>query len=283
MKFGQGLSITASRRLSHGLLYLFMAFACYVMLLPLFWMLSASFKTDLEMFRFPIQWIPQPFLIENYFRAWETINFGRLMSNTIFISVMVTGFQIITCTLAGYAFSKLKFKGRDAIFIAYLATLMVPFQVVMIPQFTIIRMIGLIDSHWSIILIQAFSPFGVFLMRQFFLGIPYDLSEAARIDGLGEFGTYLKIILPLSKPAIATLIIFTSIFTWNDFLTPLIYINTRANFTIQLGLRTLFAENATDFGAVMAGATMSIIPMLAVFVLLQRFFVQGIAMGGIKG
>ena len=270
-------------RASHLLLHSLLVGAAFVMLFPFAWMLSSSFKPDSEIFNFPIRWIPQNLFPENYLRIWQSMKYGQLISNTTFLAVMITFLQILTSTLAGYAFAKIPFPENRTIFLCYLATLMVPFQVVMIPQFVIVRVLGLMDSHWAIILIQAFTPFGVFMMRQFFLNIPMELSEAARIDGLSEFGIYSRIILPLSKPAIASLAIFTSVAVWNDFLTPLIYLNTASKWTIQLGLRNLFAEYTADYGGVMAAAVLSILPVLLVFMLLQRYFIEGIAMSGIKG
>lgn len=275
--------LRVSRITRRSLLYILLSVACFVMLFPFLWMLSSSFKPDKEIFEFPIRWIPENLYPQNYVRVWNNIHYGRLLLNTTFLTVMVTSLQIFTCTLAGYAFAKIPFPENRIAFVCYLATLMVPFQVVMIPQFTIIRTLGLMNTHWAIILIQAFSPFGVFMMRQFFLNIPMELSEAARVDGLNQLGIYARIILPLSKPAIASLAIFTSVAVWNDFLTPLIYLNTAAKWTIQLGLRSLFAEYTADYGGVMAGAVLAILPVLLVFLLLQRFFIEGIAMSGIKG
>jgi multiple sugar transport system permease protein len=268
---------------SRLLLYVLLTGASLVMLFPFAWMLSSSFKPDADIFNFPIQWIPPNLFPQNYLRVWQSMKYGQLLFNTTFLAVMITSLQILTCTLAGYAFAKIPFPENRIVFLGYLATLMVPFQVLMIPQFVIIRLLGLMDSHWAIILIQAFNPFGVFMMRQFFLNIPMELSEAARIDGLSEFGIYTRIILPLSKPAIASLAIFTSVAVWNDFLTPLIYLNSTSKWTIQLGLRNMFAEYTADYGGVMAGAVLSILPILLVFILLQRYFIEGIAMSGIKG
>ena len=225
-----------ANRASRLLLYILLTGASLVMLFPFAWMLSSSFKPDADIFNFPIQWIPPNLFPQNYLRVWQSIHYGQLLSNTTFLAVMITLLQIVTSTLAGYAFAKIPFPENRVIFLCYLATLMVPFQVVMIPQFVTIRLLGLMDSHWAIILIQAFNPFGVFLMRQFFLNIPMELSEAARIDGLSEFGIYTKIILPLSKPAIASLAIFTSVAVWNDFLTPLIYLNTYLQMDDPVGL-----------------------------------------------
>jgi multiple sugar transport system permease protein len=272
-----------ANRASRLLLYILLTGASLVMLFPFAWMLSSSFKPDADIFNFPIQWIPPNLFPQNYLRVWQSIHYGQLLSNTTFLAVMITLLQIITSTLAGYGFAKIPFPENRILFLCYLATLMVPFQVVMIPQFVIIRLLGLMNSHWAIILIQAFNPFGVFLMRQFFMNIPMELSEAARIDGLSEFGIYTRIILPLSKPAIASLAIFTSVAVWNDFLTPMIYLNSSSKWTIQLGLRSMFAEYSADYGGVMAGAVLSILPVLLVFLLLQRYFIEGIAMSGLNG
>lgn len=277
------LGRAASRAVAHSLTYAFLIALSLVMISPFLWMLSASFKPDAEMFDFPINWIPLNPAPENYDRVWTNLHYARLMSNTLFLTVTVTALQLVTSSLAGYAFAKIPFWGANVLFLGYIATLMVPFQVVMIPQFTIVRILGLTNNYGSIILILAASPFGVFLMRQFFKSIPLELSDAARIDGLSEFGIYRQIIVPLSKAALASLAIFTSVTVWNDFLTPLIYINTSAQWTIQLGLRSLFAEFTADYGGVMAGAVMAVVPVLVAFLALQRYFIQGIAMNGLKG
>jgi len=272
-----------SRDLRHLILYTLLAAGSFVMLFPFAWMLSSSFKPDADIFTFPIQWIPSNLFPQNYLRIWRSMHYSHLLANTTFLAVTITSLQVLTSTLAGYAFAKIQFPENRVIFLCYLATLMVPFQVIMIPQFVTIRLMHLMNTHWAIILIQAFSPFGVFMMRQFFLNIPMELSEAARIDGLSDFGIYHRIIMPLSKPAIASLTIFTSVAVWNDFLTPLIYLNSTAKWTIQLGLRNLFAEYTADYGGVMAAAVLSILPILLVFIFLQRYFIEGIAMSGIKG
>jgi ABC-type sugar transport system, permease component len=277
------LGASATRRISHGFLYLFLALISLAMLFPLAWMLSSSFKPDADIFEFPVRWIPKHLFPENYANVWTRLHYSRLLANTAFVTFFATILQLITSTLAGYAFAKVPFKGNKIVFLCYLATLMVPFQVVMIPQFTLIRSMGLTNKLWGIVLILAFSPFGVFMMRQFFREIPLELSDAARIDGLRDFGIYSRIIVPLSKPAIASLTIFTSVTVWNDFLTPLIYLNGSAKWTIQLGLRSLFTEFTADYGSVMAGAVLTVLPVLIVFIALQRQFVQGVTMSGMTG
>ena len=253
------------------------------MILPFLWMLSSSFKDSLEVFNFPIQWIPQNLKLENYSYIWNRANYPQLFFNTLKLTVVITILQIVTCSLAAYAFSKLVFPERDKIFILYLATLMLPYQVVMIPQFSVIKIFGLTNTHMALILIQAFNPMGVFLMKQFFDGIPNELSEAARIDGLNEFGIYSKIIMPLSKSVIGTLVILTSVSVWNDFLAPLIYINSRELYTIQLGLRNMISEFTAEYGPIMAASVISIIPILIVFLCFQSFFEQSLASSGVKG
>ena len=253
------------------------------MILPFLWMLSSSFKDSLEVFNFPIQWIPQNLKLKNYSYIWNKANYPQLFFNTLKLTVVITILQIVTCSLAAYAFSKLVFPERDKIFILYLATLMLPYQVVMIPQFSVIKIFGLTNTHMALILIQAFNPMGVFLMKQFFDGIPNELSEAARIDGLNEFGIYSKIIMPLSKSVIGTLVILTSVSVWNDFLAPLIYINSRELYTIQLGLRNMISEFSAEYGPIMAASVISIIPILIVFLCFQSFFEQSLASSGVKG
>ncbi|HJA67262.1 MAG TPA: carbohydrate ABC transporter permease [Candidatus Mediterraneibacter cottocaccae] len=253
------------------------------MLVPFIWMVSASFKTNLEIFTFPIKWIPEVFHFENYTNVWERSNYPVLFINTVKLTVIITVLQLVTSTMAAYAFSKIKFPERDKLFLLYLATLMVPYQVVMIPQFSIIREMGLVNSHWSLILIQAFSPMGVFLIKQFFDGIPDELIEAARIDGLGDWGIYSKIMLPLSKSAMITSAILTITSTWNDFLAPLIYLSDPDLYTIQLGLRNLTSQYTTEYGQIMAASVISVIPILVIYCIFQNFFQEGLVSGAVKG
>ena len=255
----------------------------FSMLIPFVWMLSASFKTNLEVFAFPIQWIPEVFHFENYSNIWEIANYPRMFFNTVKLTAIITGLQVLTSTLAAYAFSKIKFPERDLLFLLYLATMMVPYQVVMIPHFSIIRNMGLSNTHMALILIQAFTPMGVFLIKQFYDGIPNELIEAARIDGLNEFGIYSRIMLPLSKSAIVSLAILTITATWNDFLAPLIYISDSKLFTIQLGLRNLCSEYTAEYGQIMAASVMSVIPIFVLYCIFQRFFEEGMISGAVKG
>jgi len=253
------------------------------MLLPFLWMLSASLKLDKDVFRFPIQWIPEVLQWDNYVKIWTQIPFLTFFGNTAKLTVIITALQLFTSSFAGYAFAKLQFKGKDLLFLAYIASIAIPWQSYMVPQFIIMRKMDLVDKHMSLILLQAFSAFGVFLMRQFFVSIPDDILDAARIDGLSEYGIYFQIMLPLSKPALATLTIFTAVFVWNDFMGPLIYLNSQALKTIQLGLRMFIMQYSANYALIMAASLVSLVPVIALFLAFQRFFVEGVASTGIKG
>jgi multiple sugar transport system permease protein len=246
-------------------------------------MLSASLKLDKDVFIFPIEWIPENPRWQNYVDIWNKIPLGIFVLNTAKLTVIITFLQLLTSSFAAYAFAKLDFKFKNTLFLAYVATIAVPWQIYMVPQFMMMRSYGLNDTHLAIICLQAFSAFGVFLMRQFYQSIPDELCEAARIDGMSEYGIYARIMLPLSKPALSTLVIFTFVGVWNDFLGPLIYLKTLHKKTIQIGLRMFISQYSSEYGLIMAGSVLSIIPVLIVFLALQKYFVQGIASTGLKG
>ena len=253
------------------------------MLVPFAWMLSASFKLDKDVFVFPIQWIPANPRWQNYVDIWNKIPLSKFVLNTAKLTVIVTFLQLLTSSFAAYAFAKLDFKGKDLLFLAYIATIAVPWQVYMVPQFMMMRSMGLADTHLAIICLQAFSAFGVFMMKQFYEGIPTELCEAARIDGMNEYQIWYKIMLPLSKPSLSTLTIFTFVNTWNDFLGPLIYLTTESKKTLQLGLRMFISQFGSEYGLIMAASVLSLIPVLVVFLSLQKYFVEGVAASGVKG
>ena len=263
--------------------YLFLIFTTLIMLLPFAWMLSASLKLDREVFRFPVEWIPADPRWSNYVEIWTAIPFLTFFGNTAKLTIIITLLQLFTSTFAGYAFAKLQFKGRDILFLAYIASIAIPWQAYMVPQFIMMRRMDFVDTHMALILLQAFSAFGVFLMRQFFISIPDDILHAARIDGLSEYGIWWRIMLPLSKPALATLTIFTSVFVWNDFMGPLIYLNTNNLKTIQLGLRMFVQQYSADYALIMAASLVSLIPVVVLFLAFQRFFIEGVASTGVKG
>jgi multiple sugar transport system permease protein len=269
--------------LSTLLIYALLIAIAFIMLLPFAWMLSASLKLDKDVFRFPIEWIPSNPRWENYQTIWTRIPFLTFFKNTIKLTVIITFLQLATSSFAAYAFAKLEFKGRDFLFLAYLGSIAIPWQVYMIPQFILMRELNLVDKHLSLILLQAFTAFGVFLMRQFFISIPNDILDAARIDGMSEYGIFFRIMLPLSKPALATLTIFSAVFVWNDFMGPLIYLYSESRKTIQLGLRMFIQQYSSDYALIMAASLVSLIPVVALFLAFQRFFVEGIGTTGIKG
>ena len=278
-----GFSKQSIEMISKTLIFLMLAFLSFIVLIPFLWMLSSSLKLDNEVFSVPIQWIPTSPRWANYLDIWKQIPFLTFYKNTAKLTLIITLLQLFTSSLASYGFAKMKFPGRNALFIAYIATIAVPWQVYMVPQFILMKNVGLVDTHMSLILLQAFTAFGVFLLRQFYMSIPEELSEAARIDGLSEYGIYARIILPLSKPSLATLTIFTFVNTWNDFMGPLIYLNSTKLKTIQLGLRMFISQYAADYGLIMAASVVAVVPVVVLFLFTQRFFIEGIATTGLKG
>jgi len=264
--------------------YILLIFFSLVMLLPFAWMLSASLKLNKDVFTFPISWIPKNPRWENYREIWIQIPLLTFILNTFKLTIIITMLQLLTSSFAAYAFAKLEFKGRGALFLGYIGTIAVPWQAYMVPQFIMMRNVfHLNDTHLAIICLQAFSAFGVFLMRQFYRGIPDELCEAARIDGMNEYQIWAKIMLPLSKPALSTLVIFTFVAVWNDFLGPQIYLTSTEKKTIQIGLRMFISQYSTEYGLIMAASVVALIPVLIVFLSLQKYFVQGIATSGMKG
>lgn len=278
---------THSSKMQHRVamffVYLLLILIAALMLIPFIWMLSASFKLNKDVFTFPIEWIPSNPRPQNYVDIWTRIPLLTFIGNTAKLTIIVTLLQLFTSSFAAYAFAKLKFKGKNTLFLGYIATIALPWQAYMVPQFMMLRSWGLNNTHLAIILLQAFSAFGVFLMKQFYEGVPTELCEAARIDGLSEYGIWARIMLPLSKPAISTLVIFTFVSTWNDFLGPLIYLTETRLKTIQIGLRMFISQYSAEYGLIMAASVIALIPVLIVFLSLQKYFVQGVASAGLKG
>jgi multiple sugar transport system permease protein len=246
-------------------------------------MFSSSLKLNRDVFTFPIEWVPDPVVWRNYITIWQEIPLLTYVLNSFKLTIIITLIQVFTSSFAAYGFAKMQFKGRDVLFLTYICTIAIPWQTYMIPQFIIIRNMGLVNTHFSLILLQSFTAFGVFLIRQFYLTVPNELCEAARIDGLSEYGIYRRIMLPLSHPVLATLIIFSFVAVWNDFMGPLIYLNSKKLLTMQLGLRSFITEYSSEYNLIMAGAVVALIPVFAVFVSLQKYFVEGIATTGLKG
>lgn len=265
------------------LLYVVLIVLSFIVLVPFIWMISSSLKRNNEVFTVPMEWIPREPQWGNYSYIWSKIPLATFFKNTIFLSVIITAIQVVTSSFAAYGFSKVNFKGRDGLFVLYIATIAVPWQVFMIPQFMIVKKLGLVDNLWALVLMQAFNSFGVFLMRQYYVSIPDELCESARIDGLSEWGIFWKVMMPLTKPAMASLTIITFVNTWNDYMGPFIYLNSTANKTIQLGLRMFVSQFDAEYAMIMAASVVSIIPVAIVYLSMQKYFVEGIATSGMKG
>ncbi len=257
----------------------------FTMLAPLFWMLSTSFKTENEVFDFPIRWIPETFVgWDNYKEVWgNAYNFGMYYFNSIKITVISTFFQVLISALGAYGFTKVKWKYRDKVFLLYLATMMIPPQVMIVSRFAIMQKTGLYNTHMGIILMTVFSTYGVFLLRQAMLGIPDSLCESAKMDGAGHVTIFFKIILPLITPAMSTLAVLKFVWTWNDYQTPLIFLSKRELFTIQLGMKLFASESGNIYSLMMAAAVSATLPLILIFLLGQRYIVDGIAAGAVKG
>ncbi|MGQ9457837.1 MAG: carbohydrate ABC transporter permease [Anaerolineae bacterium] len=254
-----------------------------VMLVPFLWMVSTSLKAPGQVFTDPPQWIPRPLMWQNYWEAVSIMPFGRFFLNSLIQSSGVTVLQLLTSSLAAFAFARLRSRGRDTLFLLYLATLMIPFPVTLIPNFLVIRFLGWVDTFRALILPPSFSPFSTFLLRQFFLTIPLDLDDAARIDGASSLDLWWRIALPLSKPALATLAIFTFMGQWNDFLWPLVVTQSLEMRTLPVGLSSFQSRYAIQWHLLMAGSTIALLPVLALFVVGQRYFIQGITLTGMGG
>lgn len=267
------------------LAYAVLSLGAITTLIPFYWMVASSLKSLPELMQFPPTLFPRELHFDNYILAWRTIPFATFFKNSAVVSVSVVLGQLFTCSLAGYAFARLRFPGRDQIFLLYLSTMMIPFAVIMIPLYILIRSFGWLDNHLALIAPSIVSVFGTFLMRQFFSTIPKDLEDAARIDGCSYFQLYRIILLPIAKPALATLAILTFMHTWNDFLWPLIVISTIQQKTLALGLLMFIEQQAikTPWHLFNAAGTFSIIPILIIFTLGQKYYVQGIVTSGLKG
>jgi multiple sugar transport system permease protein len=255
----------------------------FLMVAPMLWMLITSVETYSETQQFPPILRPASIRWQNYRQVLDLTPFPRWFLNTVIVTVVVVIANLLFCSLAGYAFARITFWGRDVAFVVVLATMMIPFQVIMIPTFLIVRGLGLIDSLGALIVPNLAGAFGIFLLRQFFKTLPVELEEAARIDGASRLGVLFKIVLPLSGPVLATLAVITFMWTWNDFLWPLITISSVNNMTLQVGLTTFQGAHKTNMQLLMAANVMSILPVLLLFFFAQRYFIRGIATTGLKG
>ncbi|MEU1605244.1 carbohydrate ABC transporter permease [Micromonospora matsumotoense] len=263
--------------------YVTLVLAAVGLLLPFYWMVAASLKTNNDVFTIPITWLPDPVVWRNYLDIWQRSDMTTWLWNTLLLSVLVTFLQVLTGSFAAYGFARVRFPGRNMLFLAYVGTIAVPWQSYMIPQFILMSKLHLSNTLWSIVALQAFGAFGVFLMKQFYETIPEELSESARVDGLSEFGIYRRIMLPLSRPALASLALLTFVTTWNDYLGPLIYLRSPELRTIQLGLNTFISQYNAEYALIMTGSVLSVLPVAVIFLLGQRHFIEGIASTGLKG
>lgn len=266
-----------------AVLYLLLILGALVMIIPFAWMISTSLKSGEYVLSMPPQFIPNPATLDSYTRIFELYPIGRMLFNSLFVAVMTTLGQLVTCSMAAYAFARMKFRGHNLVFMLYLATLMVPFQVTITPLFILMRIFGWINTYQGLILPGVFSAFGTFMLRQAFITIPLEYEEAAYMDGASPLTIFLQIILPLSKPALATLSVFAFMGSWNSFLWPLFIVREQTLMTLPVGLATLQGRWLTEWNLVMAGTVITVLPMLLLYLFAQKYLVQGYVMSGLKG
>lgn len=275
--------MTKRRRLQHTLIHVLLIIGSLFMLLPFLWMISTSLKEAREVFTFPPQWLPSSPNWSNYARALTSMPFGRFYLNSFIVATSTTIITLATSSLAAFAFARLRFKGRDTLFLVYLATLMIPFTVLLIPNFVLVRYLGWYDSYQALIFPPAFSAFATFLLRQYFRGIPVELDDAARIDGASSLRIWWQIIMPNSAPALAALAIFIFLGNWNEFLWPLVVTNSENMRTIPVGLNSFQGQFSVRWELLMAAAVVAMLPVLVVYMLAQKWFIKGITITGMGG
>ncbi len=264
-------------------IYLLLIASSLLMILPFYWSVSTSLKLEQFVYTNPPQWWPNPITLQNYLDVLNKIHFGRYFLNSVLVAGAITIAHVFFDTLAAYAFAKLSFPGKDKIFFLMLMGLMVPFQVNLIPLYRILAALGWNNTYLALIVPNLTSIFGIFLMRQYLLNIPDDLLDAARIDGCGEFGVFWRVVAPLATPGVATLVILTFMNAWNDFLWPRIALSSEALYTLPVGLAQLHMKNTSNMAQTMAGTVLSALPMILVFLLMQRKFIEGMTSGAVKG
>ena len=265
-------------------LYLLVATGAVLYAMPFVWMLSTSVKPGYQVYLIPPVWIPAKFEWENYIRPWLNLPFATFYRNTIIITVLGMAGTLLSSSLVAFAFARMRFRGRDLLFLLVLSTMMLPSQVTLVPLYILFSKLGWINTFLPLIVPQWFgSAFYIFLLRQFFMTIPKELDEAALVDGAGWFQLYWRILMPLSAPALGVVAIFSFTFNWNDYLHPLIYLNAVQNFTVSLGLPLLNSRYVTEIQQTMAQSVLAILPVLAVFFFAQRYYIQGIVISGVKG
>lgn len=266
------------------LMTLIMLALAIVMIMPFLWMISTSLKTPTEVFKYPIEWIPSNPTWEHHVKVWTGAkSFGTYYLNSLKISLIGMVGATFLSAFAAYGFARIEFKGRNGLFMLYLSMMMIPPQVLFVPKFIMFEWAGIYNTHWALILPAMFTIFGVFMLRQFFLSIPHEISESAFIDGAGHFRIFFQLILPLAKPALATLAIIDFSWHWNDYENALVFLIDEELYTIPLGLQNFILENMVDYNGMMAAASAGIIPMIIVFAIGQRYIIQGLTNSAVKG
>ena len=273
----------AGRKENHTLTYIVLVIFTLIYILPILWMTISSFKSGTELFSYPPKLLPSRFTLENYIDAWNRGDFSLYFKNTTIVAVSATLLPVVINTMAGYAFAKYKFKGSTVIFMFFLATMMLPLEVLMIPIFQVIRTFKMYNNFWGLIIPCAATPAGVFLVRQYFLTIPNELMESARIDGASETRIFLKLMIPLAKPIMSVLAIFSFLWRWNDYMWPLVVIRDTQKYTVQLALANFSGQYAVDWGSLLAMSVLTMIPVLVIFLLFQKQFMKGMIAGAVKG
>lgn len=278
-------AVRVLRLARHGFLYLLLAAIGITMVLPLVWMISTSLKEPQAVFTLTPQWIPKPLRWSSYLEIWRVVPFLTFFLNSVFVAVCVTAGHVFSSACAAYAFARLRFPGREPLFFAYISTMMIPGSVTIIPVFIIMRLFGWIDTYWALIVPGIFSAFGTFLLRQFFLTIPQDLEDAAKIDGASPFRIFWRIVLPVSKPALAALTMATFMGNWQSFMWPLLVVDSVEKKTLPIGLayfQELYQFSSPNWPLLMAGSLVAMLPIVLLFIFNQRFFLQGIRLTGVQ-
>jgi multiple sugar transport system permease protein len=273
----------AKRGLGRGALHVALLLGGATMIMPLLWMAITALKTGGQVFEFPPRWIPRPAVWDNFVQVWRVVPLAKFFLNSLLVAFLATAGEVVTSAMAAYAFAQLRFAGRDRLFFGYLATLMIPWSVTMIPVFILVRLMGGTDTYWALIVPGIFTAYGTFMLRQFFMTIPGEMVDAARIDGCGHIRIFLHVTLPLSKSAIATLTTFSFMGNWNSFLWPLIVTNSSEKMTLPVGLAAFQGMYGTDWPLLMAGSLLTLLPVILVFLACQKYFVEGMKLSGFGG
>ena len=262
--------------------WLLVVVAALIVVFPLYWMFATAVRPKKEIFGGGLDLVPSTFVWSNFSDAWNKLPWDQFYINSIAIAAIAVPVTVFINLLAGYTFAKYKFPGRDVLFLLMISTLMIPIQVIMVPEFLIVAKLGWVNTWWGVLVPRAAEAFGLFMVRQFMVSIPDELIEAARLDGAGEFAIFRRVVLPLSWPVIAVLSIFTFMWRWNDFAWPLVVLQEQSAYTVPLGLNLMKGQYFTDWTGLMSMSLLSIIPMMLVFIFFQRYFIQGIASTGLK-